>query len=265
MSGLRFAKYQGLGNDFIVVDARASGALITAEAAVRLCDRRRGIGADGVITLFSSTKTSFDLRMHIYNSDGSVPEMCGNGLRCVVHALGRPGVITVETGGGLREGSMVGVDRVRVTLAKASIIEPELEVTVGELHRRGMGVSMGNPHLVLRPFEAPADLRALAEEYGPRLERHPQFPQRTNVGFPAVIGPRAIRLVVFERGAGITDACGTGAGAAAFAVRSWGLVERSGSIRVELPGGPLEVEIDEAGEVAITGEAKKVFEGVVEL
>jgi diaminopimelate epimerase len=263
MRALRFAKYQGLGNDFLVVDARTTGSLITESAAKRLCDRRRGVGGDGVITLLPEANRT--ARMHIYNSDGSVPEMCGNGLRCVVCFLGGSGVYELETGGGLRSGSIAGLDRARVTLAAASVIEESIAVTLGEEKREAIGISMGNPHLVLRPFGVSVDLRALAEKYGPALERHPKFPQRVNVGFPSIIGPRAIRLVVFERGAGITDACGTGAGAAAFAMRRWGLVESTGALTVELPGGPLEVEIDARGEVTITGEAKKVFEGEVEL
>src|SRR5688572_14609164 len=106
MPELRFQKYQGLGNDFIIVDAREGGALITEAAAVRLCDRRRGIGGDGVITLLPHERA--DARMHIYNSDGSVPEMCGNGLRCVVLYLGGAKAWQIDTGAGFRQGLLVG-------------------------------------------------------------------------------------------------------------------------------------------------------------
>lgn len=257
MPELRFHKYQGLGNDFIIVDARRSNVMITADAAKRLCDRRRGIGGDGVITVLPTA------RMHIYNSDGSVPEMCGNGLRCVVHFLDTSGVVELETGAGPRQGELLGPDRVRVTLAKASVLIPELTLTLDGAAHAATGVSMGNPHLVLRPFARNQDLFALAKKFGPMLERHPQFPERTNVGFASIADARTIRLVVFERGAGITDACGTGAGACAFAMRKWGLVESTGPLRVELPGGLLEVEIDADDQVAITGEAKRSFSGAV--
>jgi diaminopimelate epimerase len=254
MPELRFHKYQGLGNDFIIVDSRKSNVMLTADAAKRLCDRRRGIGADGVITLLAPRI------MHVYNSDGSVPEMCGNGLRCVVHLLGGNGTLQIETGAGIREGVIVGPDSVRVTLAKASVIVEPFTVTVDE-PKEAIGVSMGNPHLILRPFQRNQDLFALAKRFGPSLERHPKFPERTNVELASIVDTKTIRLVVYERGAGITDACGTGAGACAYAMRKWGLVESTGPIRVELPGGPLEVEIDDQDRVAITGEAKRVFTG----
>ncbi|MCK6549520.1 diaminopimelate epimerase [Myxococcota bacterium] len=275
-----FAKYHGLGNDFVLVDARRGDRWPTASAAVRLCDRRRGIGADGVITLLPARSGAAALRMHLYNADGSVAEMCGNGLRTVVHLalVGRAGGhVTVDTDAGLREGWIEASGRVRVTLGAARLVDPAITADVGGAPRIGVGISMGNPHLVLGPFEAGVDLRALAARDGPGLERHVRFPERVNVGFVGVAGPHAIRDVVFERGAGITDACGTGAAAAAVAMCRLGAVRPEDErVTVELLGGPLEVRIegdparraepgDELARVEIAGEAVHVFDGAVEL
>ena len=259
---------EGLGNDFIVVDG-APGR-ITAAAAVRLCDRRRGIGADGVLTVRPKSASS-PAEMHVYNADGSVAEMCGNGLRCVVLELAPKGeALTIATGGGPRAGQVLPSGLVRVDLASATLLGERIEAQVAGSARLGTGISMGNPHLVLEPFAADVDLLALARADGPALERHPRFPERVNVGFVQVTGPRQARLVVFERGAGITDACGTGAGAAAVALVRAGLVEAP--VEITLPGGKLIVDIEgdplgqtDLGRVAITGPARAVYVGEVEL
>jgi diaminopimelate epimerase len=261
---LSFSKYQGLGNDFIVVDARKTRMWVSAACAARLCDRRRGIGGDGVITVLPSREPAAELRMHIYNADGSEAEMCGNGLRCVVQAVlgsSRAQHLVVDTDAGIREGWLEG-DRVRVTLGTARLLFDRVDAN----DRVGAGISMGNPHLVLRPV-ASKSLIEDARRLGPELERHPQFPNRVNVGFMEPIAREAIRLVVFERGAGITQACGTGAGAAVVAAMRWGLVNE-GRVKVELPGGPLEVAVEgdvhgseELGRVQITGDARHSFEG----
>jgi diaminopimelate epimerase len=264
---LRFAKYHGLGNDFIVVDARDAKQWVRPSEARRLCDRRRGIGADGVLTLLPPRDKRADLRMHIINADGSIPEMCGNGLRCVAaHALrgSEKTRIVVDTDAGLRDAARLDDGRLSVTLGKARILEARIDATVGGEAREGMGISMGNPHLVLLPLDRPTDLRADALRLGPTLERHPKFPERTNVGFIAVRSPRGLDVVVFERGVGLTDACGTGAGAATVAAKRWGLVDREKPIAVSLPGGMLEVSVD-ADEVAITGDAVHVFDGEIEV
>jgi diaminopimelate epimerase len=259
-----FTKYHGLGNDFLLVDARTEKRRVRAGEARRLCDRRRGIGADGVITLLPSRDASADLRMHIINSDGSIAEMCGNGLRCVVRLVGAKKKLTVDTDAGLREGELLADGRVRVSLGAARVLEDEIDASALGERRVGIGISMGNPHLVVRPLAPPGDPRADAVRLGPALERHPRFPERVNVGFLAPLSPTRLRVVVFERGAGLTEACGTGAGAAVVAAKRWGVVDREKAIEVELPGGMLEVSIrDEA--VEITGEAVRVFEGVVEI
>jgi diaminopimelate epimerase len=254
---LAFAKYQGLGNDFIIVDGRSSGAP-TAALARRLCDRRRGIGADGVLTLLPSRTKDAEVRMHIYNADGSVAEMCGNGLRCVVRHLGKNGAI--ETGAGVLRGTIEG-EAVRVELGEARIIDDAIDVELEGRTLTAIGVSMGNPHLVLPPFPASTDLMALAREHGPRLERHPRFPQRVNVELVKPLADGSLELVVFERGAGITEACGTGAGATAFA----SLLRKTIAappVTVRLPGGALDVFVRDR-RIEIRGPAEHSFDGTV--
>lgn len=273
MPALTFSKYQGLGNDFVLVDARESRARVTSACATRLCDRRRGIGADGVITLLPTRDPRALFRMHIFNSDGSEAEMCGNGLRCVVRLALRGAIgerVSVDTDAGPRRGWLLPDGRVRVTLGTARLLQPDVAIDALGHRRRAIGVSMGNPHLVLEPWPEGTDLLELARTLGPTLEHHALFPDRTNVGFLAPTKD-ALRLVVFERGVGITEACGTGAAAAAVAARRFGVRDVSA---IDLPGGRLEVAIlgdpmrrsvegGELGEVEIAGEADHAFDGVV--
>lgn len=271
MPTLRFVKYHGLQNDFVVVDARERR--VTAAAAARLCHRRRGVGADGILSLMPATSPGAAFRMHVFNADGSIAEMCGNGLRCVVrHHLDATGAdeVLVDTDAGPRRGWRAGAN-IGVTLGTATLIEDPIPVDGLPV---GLGVSMGNPHLVLPLIPPGDDLRAQAAARGPALERHPRFPERVNVGFPRLVAEDTVDLVVFERGSGITDACGTGAGAAATALARRGLVGRR--VEVRLPGGPLEVELEgdpkanvgpggALADVKIVGEAVRVFEGEVEV
>jgi diaminopimelate epimerase len=270
---LRFTKMHGLGNDFVVVE---DGPRLSPAGVRRLSDRRRGIGADGVLSILPSRVPGAAARMLVQNADGSVAEMCGNGLRCVVRRLlaaHAVGAITIDTDAGLRRGLGLGDGRIRVSLGTARLLAPRSAIDAQDSRRFGIGISMGNPHLVLDAFPAGADLRQEAARLGPELERHPAFPHGTNVEFFAVEGERTLRLVVFERGAGITDACGTGASATAAAARRAGLVAPEGPILVRLPGGELEVDVqpgaagDDAdlGEVSIVGEALAVFSGEIEL
>ncbi len=270
-----FAKYEGLANDFVVIDG--AHHWVCAEAAARMCDRRLGIGADGVLTLLPPRHPEAAVRMHVFNADGTVAEMCGNGLRCIVRhhleGLGRHHVV-VDTDAGLREGWLQSDGQVRVSMGEAVLIEDSVRAPVDDTEFRATAVSLGNPHLVLAPFAAGIDLRALAERYGASLERHPSFPERVNVGFASLEGAR-VKLVVFERGSGITQACGTGAAAAAAVVLRDGLVS-AGPVWVDLPGGPLSVTVEgrptedsgpgaSLGQVTITGGARHVFDGEIEL
>lgn len=264
-----FTKYEGLGNDFIVVDGRFSGP-VDPSVAVAWCDRRSGVGADGVLTLLVPRTASADVAMHVTNADGSVAEMCGNGLRCVVrHMLdGSPeGTrVAVETGVGILEGWADGGD-ISVTMGAARLLEREVPFETPSTTGVAVAVSMGNPHLVL-PLSGPdADLMALAGEVGPRLERHPRFPQRVNVGFVRRTSNAVLELVVFERGSGITRACGTGAAAAVVACRLREEVALDRPTCVRLPGGALRVRVTgrprgvDLGEIEVRGPARRVFEG----
>jgi diaminopimelate epimerase len=252
-----------------LIDAREAAGWMNAEAAARWCDRRRGIGADGVLTLLRPTEPGAAARMHIYNADGSEPEMCGNGLRCAVSVLAGPeteGELRVETPAGLRGATVLRPGWVRTALGIARpegrVADVDLEAAV----EAGWAWSLGNPHLVLWTEADPA---ALAQAHGARLERHAAFPRGVNVGFARMRGPGAVELVVHERGVGITLACGTGAAAAAAAAVASGRAE--GDVDIELPGGrcrasvgPLEGE-GGARAVSLEGPARVVFRGELDL
>lgn len=273
MPALTFTKYQGLQNDFVVIDAPTR--MLTASAAARLCHRRRGIGADGVLSLLPPIHDGAAFSMHVFNADGSTAEMCGNGLRCVVqHHLqgsGQPRV-QVSTGAGLMEGWRQG-DEIGVTLGAATLIA---EGVVVDGLPVGTGISMGNPHLVLPLVPSDLDLRAQAAARGPELERHPRFPERVNVSFPQRMGDNEVRLVVFERGSGITEACGTGAAACVTALARQNLVQADLPVQVHLPGGRLTVQLDQdprgptepgahLARVRIIGPAVRAFSGEIEV
>jgi len=266
----RAFKYEGLGNDFVLLDRRASGEDVSPGASRALCDRRRGVGADGVLVLLPSDRAA--ARMVVHNADGSVAEMCGNGLRCVVkHLLDpKPGsdVLEVETGAGVlparvrRSGSEVV--EVEVELGPARLRAPHLppgpgggpfvSAAVPGIPWPGTAVSLGNPHLVL--LGAPPEV---VREHGPRLEHLPGFRERTNV---EAVSRSAEGLIVsvWERGAGLTDACGTGAGAAVAAAIVAGWVAPGGFVPVDLPGGRAAVRVsDDLQRTTLRGPARFVF------
>jgi diaminopimelate epimerase len=295
---LPFAKVQGLGNDFIVVDLRpghpgadARPSPLDPEAARALCDRHFGIGADGVLAILPGD--SGDVRMRIINADGSEAEMCGNGIRCVAKVLyeqdpelRRP-VIKIDTGAGLlacsvdaSEGSVrsVAVDmgRPRLLRGEIPIVGPpgeralRIPVQAGDRTFTFTGVSMGNPHAVTFIDDPALSLRQLAETYGPRIEVDALFPRRTNVEFarvrPGQFGSE-IDLVVWERGCGITLACGTGACATTVAAQLEGRIPDLGAVPVHLPGGTLEITVQNdrndphtVDRVLMRGPASIVFE-----
>jgi diaminopimelate epimerase len=259
---LRFVKYQGLGNDFLLVE----GPLMDAGRARRLCDRRLGVGADGVLTVLPPRTPGAAATMHIYNSDGSVAAMCGNGLRCVARHLaetrGLAGDLTVDTDAGPRtctvhRGQGGAVEAVSVEMGPARL-EGDQDFTVGAERLHAVRVSMGNPHAVL--FDVPT--RERASLVGPAIER--AVAGGVNVGL-ARPGPAGIELVVWERGAGLTDACGTGACAAAVASARAGLVPTGAPVEVRLPGGALLVTVGaDLVRVTMRGPAERVFEGETE-
>lgn len=281
-SRLSFHKYQGLGNDFILVDNRQQPQpCLTPEQAIALCDRRFGIGADGVIFLLPG-QAGADFSMRLFNSDGSEPEMCGNGIRCLAQFLhrlgipGREGAYQIHTSAGrivpqLRADGQVTVDmgiprllagQIPTTLAEAEqkVIQKPLSVAGREW--QVTGVSMGNPHCVtfLGAGESLEDLDLPV--VGPQFEHHPAFPERTNTEFVQVLSPTCLRMRVWERGAGATLACGTGACAVLVAAVLEGRAEPEAT--VELPGGNLEIRWDPSTQhVFMTGPALHVFSGTV--
>ncbi|MDR0967004.1 MAG: diaminopimelate epimerase [Myxococcales bacterium] len=263
----RFWKYNGLGNDFILFDATKEGLCLSEGAARGLCDRRRGIGADGVLVL--SPSACADVRLTIFNADGSEAEMCGNGLRCAARFLdevkgARGRALVFETRAGPRT---CRVDReVARCLVTAGMGAPTIQfvrgqIEVGERAVTGTAVSMGNPHLVL--FDLPAeDFATLAS----RIERHAAFPNRTNIECACAIGPNIFEVLVWERGCGFTEACGTGACAVAVAARVEGRAAMDAEVELRLPGGSLFVRVDdESNEVVLRGEAALVFEGSIDV
>jgi diaminopimelate epimerase len=274
----RAFKYHGLGNDFVILDRRASGEDVDALTAIALCDRRRGVGADGVLVLLPARDA--EARMVVHNADGSVAEMCGNGVRCVVKHLvdrtgRRPEAIDVATGAGVLRCAVrygpEGAREIQVAMGPARLVADNLpsretgrafidEPISGHDGLRGTAVSLGNPHLVLTdaPLEEAARL-------GPVLERHPDFPDRTNVEFVAREG-EGLRVVVWERGAGLTQACGTGACAAVAAWVKRGLLPADQWVPVALPGGKLDIRVSsDLSSCELRGPATFVFEAFVAL
>jgi diaminopimelate epimerase len=237
---MRFAKYHGLGNDFLVVDLRAvapeeSVAWQDPTAVKALCDRQFGVGGDGVLAILPAVSAGADARMRVLNADGSEAEMCGNGLRCVVKHLFdqdpsvRKEALVIDTGAGpLRceihssgtHARAVTVDMGRPRLTRAEIpmtgpggercVDQPIDIPGDTETRKVTAVSMGNPHAVVF-VDQPGEHRRLARAIGPALETHAWFPKKTNAEFAHVHSPREIHLIVWERGVGITNACGTGA------------------------------------------------------
>ncbi|KAK4530110.1 hypothetical protein CCYA_CCYA03G0967 [Cyanidiococcus yangmingshanensis] len=323
-----FTKYEGLGNDFILIDQRQTPwrALSTSQA-VRLCDRHRGVGADGVIMLLPATSADADFSVRILNADGSEPEMCGNGIRCVAKYVvdqkngfrdasatraGNGEIFRIETGAGRIQPQVLPDGRVCVDMGLPVLDPRQIPTTlsasqhagdvravvdalldVGSDARAGKrlptppaevspaagfewrctAVSMGNPHCVIfvnKPTFAWID--ANLESLGPLFENHAAFPRRTNTEFIEVCGPRELRMLVWERGAGRTMACGTGACASVVAAIISGRIppqhEKTSDTTaadnciVHLPGGDLEISWSSANQhVYMTGPAKFVYRG----
>jgi diaminopimelate epimerase len=265
-----FSKYEGLGNDFVVFEL-GDERLLPPERAAALCDRRLGVGGDGVLLVLPPRVSGCVARMKVVNADGSIPEMCGNGLRCVAlhlarserhRAAARAGALTIETDAGPKaclvddahgQGMVtVGMGVVRLSGDVAVDIDGQT-VTLAT-------ADAGNPHAVVFGAFARGDV----ERLGPRIATHAQFPRGTNVEF-AYAGEGAVDLVVWERGVGITLACGTGACATAAVGCAKGLLARGAPIAVRLPGGTLDVTVDEAGAVTMRGPARLAFSGEVDV
>jgi diaminopimelate epimerase len=270
---LSFTKMHGLGNDFMVFDAPSDAAVPDNRTMRLLGDRRTGIGFDQALVLFPSRQPDLDVYYRIFNADGSEVEQCGNGARCiaslVARKLGRTRVRMDSTGGRidatLRDDGLVSLDMGVPNFDPAALpFEAAREADVyplmiGQKELRIGAVSMGNPHAVI---QVPAVRDAAVDTLGPAVENHPRFPNRTNVGFMEVVGPQHIRVRVYERGAGETRACGTGACAAVAVGRRLGLLDEE--VQVEAPGGRMIVRWSGPGErLWLTGPAVSVFEGTV--
>jgi len=273
-----FTKMQGLGNDFVVFDNMGTqdGIKLSPELALQLCDRRFGIGADGVFTLHvAEDKTVADIYWDFYNSDGSVAEMCGNAVRCVARYVFEKGLWPTESDssyGELRIETLAGVKSIGLKLDDAGnfsgarvdmgIAEIDTDVELGG--RTYSRVSMGNPHAVTFVDVLPSEFgTAPVSTEGPDIEVDPMFPNKTNVEYAVVESSDRIRMRVWERGAGETLACGTGACATAVAAKLKGLVGEV--VTLELLGGSLLIEVDSDNRVFKAGPATEVFTGTIEI
>lgn len=274
---LRFSKMHGLGNDFAVIDGVRQSVALTPAQIRALSDRHFGVGCDQLLLVEAPTRPDVDFRYRIFNADGGEVEQCGNGARCFVRFVHEQGLtgkreIRVETVSGvisprLEVDGTVTVDMgvpvlepVRIPFESSSndVVQP---LQVGGQSVDITAVSMGNPHAV--QLVADVDAAPVASQ-GPLIETHPRFPQRVNAGFMQIVGRQSIRLRVFERGAGETLACGTGACAAVVAGILRGLLDSP--VRVETRGGELSIAWQGPGTpVLMTGPAVTVFNGEIEL
>lgn len=277
---MEFTKWQGCGNDFVLIDCRERELADYGAFAKKVSDRHFGIGADGVLVVLDSNRA--DYRMRIFNTDGSEAEMCGNGIRCFARYLRDHGVtdrdkFTVETGAGIlvprlqiEAGKVTGVrvdmgepvlegEKIPVTgFGMNRVIEEDIEVK-GKNYKMTC-VSMGNPHCVIFVEDAEA---FPIYELGASFESHPAFPRKTNTEFVEVRDRQHVRMRVWERGAAVTLACGTGSCATGVAGVLTGRTDRK--VEVELDGGKLTVEWDEAtNHVFMTGPAELVFTGEID-
>lgn len=275
-ASIPFRKMNGLGNDFVVLDARQRPFVLGAEEARRIGDRKSGVGCDQVIVIEPSDKA--DVFMRIFNADGSEVSACGNATRCIAllasEEIGRPDV-SVETSAGLLKAKVenagsitIDMGRPRFAWNEIPLAEPfedttGIELQIGPidaptLHTPSV-VNVGNPHAIFWVDDVNAHDLGRA---GPLLENHPIFPERANISLAEVTSPNSLKLRTWERGAGLTRACGTAACAAAIAAARKGLTERQ--VAVELPGGTLFIEWTENDHILMRGPAELEFEGMLE-
>ena len=279
MTTIKVTKMNGCGNDFVIIDKSEfdKTGLSMSDLAKKICDRNFGVGADGMIIPDTSKKYDTDIAWYFYNSDGSIAQMCGNGMRCFAkYAYDKKLVdkneFSVKTLAGIISPKIMEDGLVKVNMSKPILVSEKIpflpnsnmnyKMAVKNLIFEGCAVSMGNPHFVI--FASPEnDLLKLAKEYGPLIETAAEFPEKTNVEFIKILSPSKIRLCVWERGCGITLACGTGACASVVAGILKGCLEHS--VEVELLGGKVRIDWDgdkvfTAKDVFLTGPAEYVFE-----
>jgi diaminopimelate epimerase len=277
---IEFVKYQGLGNDFILVDNRSSSELLVSPAqAIKLCDRHFGIGADGVIFALPGLEGT-DYTMRIINSDGSEPEMCGNGIRCLAGFVAqlegssaKNAQYRIHTLAGVIAPQLMDDGQVKVDMGLPKLLAKEIPTTLSSPEQKVINqslevagknwlvtcVNMGNPHCITFVEDVAAiDL----EKIGTQFEHHPAFPQKINTEFIQVVKRDYLKMRVWERGAGITLACGTGACAALVAGVLTGKCDRQATL--ELPGGNLLIEWSESDQrLYMTGAQERVFAGTI--
>jgi diaminopimelate epimerase len=273
LAGLPFRKMNGLGNDFVIVDLRGRNAHMTSEAARAVADRKTGIGCDQVITIEDRGGTF----MGVWNADGSEAGQCGNAARCVgwllleekrlaeVRLKTLSGPLSVRRAGEMRVAVDMGEPRLNwrdIPLSEQMDDTRFVDVKLGPIDKPVLwgpsAVNMGNPHCIF--FVEDAEAQAL-DRFGPLVENHPLFPERTNVGVAEVRGEHSIRLRVWERGAGITKACGTAACAAVVAAHRRRLTAKKATVLLD--GGPLAIEWGEDNHVRMTGPIAVEFEGTL--
>jgi diaminopimelate epimerase len=280
-----FSKYHGLGNDFILIDDRdKSEPSLSPQESSKLCDRNFGIGGDGVIFALRPSSNNFDFAMRIYNSDGSEPEMCGNGIRClaqflqdlgetqksyniqtlagpIVPVMNDDGTITVDMGEPILQASLVPTT-LTANADHDSVMEQEYVLNTKSW--KISAVSMGNPHAIIFVDDLDKDIDFAVD--GPALEKADVFPAKTNVEFVQVLSDDHVRMKVWERGAGPTLACGTGACALTVAAIRAGKISRDGAKRVSLPGGDLFIEWRASdNRIYMSGPATLAFHGSVKV
>ncbi len=275
--GIQFTKMHGLGNDFVVIDAISQQVDLSAEQMKFIANRNLGVGCDQLLLVERTQSKEADFRYRIFNQDGGEVEQCGNGVRCFLKFVHDKGLtdkqnIVVETQSGLVKVGLESNKHVKVDMGLPRFEPADVPFDAKQRQKtyqlalsgrnEELGVmSMGNPHAVLLVDDV--NLAAVAS-IGPMIESHSRFPKRVNVGFMQVVDKQHIRLRVYERGAGETKACGTGACAAAVIGQLWGILDSK--VKVSLPGGELLIEWQgENHSVWMTGPAESVYEGQISL
>jgi diaminopimelate epimerase len=265
---LPFEKIHGLGNDFVVINnmhlPEDSNQLYEQELCQKICNRNKGIGADGIIIIDQVKESSEAIRSwRYYNSDGSIAEMCGNGIRCAAkyiyeHGLsGENTIFKIETLAGDIGIEMQDDEMVKVDMGAPKEIKKNLKLSVNNFSFDYEFVSMGNPHAIsfFNDIES-------VKKHGPAIETHSAFPNKTNVEFAKLVSDTEIDLIVWERGCGFTEACGTGACATVVAAVERGLIKKDVDVKVNLPGGTLIIKWDSVtGSIFMTGKAEISFIG----
>ena len=271
MTDLAFTKMHGLGNDFVVLDARAAPLALSAAQVRAIADRHTGVGCDQLLVVEPPRNGAADAYLRIHNADGGEVAACGNGARCVAAmVMAEKGAerALIETAAGVLEAHAGAAGEIAVDMGPASLQWRDVPLArdADTLHlgiEAGplidpVALSVGNPHAVFFVDDAEA---VPLETVGPEIEHHPLFPERTNVEAAQVLSPRRLRLRVWERGVGITRACGSGACAALVAAHARGLTERAAD--VDLDGGTLKIEWRDDGHVMMTGPAAVSFAGTL--